>query len=255
MTETSPPNPVESGPEAAAECCPGGWRWPLGVFIAAALAWTFVNFPPIRAQTPEHLQLVDMYSPAELQKEAEIVGRSVVWQNTMLRLGLAGFLLGTVSALFAPMQNKLGWIIGLAIGIIGGVACGLLGAQIAISLRGYFAGGGTIPLMNDPMIKDTLLFAVVSFVLCLPVAIGYFARDPRAVQKSVSIVAGGMFAGILIPFVGGLLLPAANSADFPPGLAISALWLGLIAAAIAALPMMTGARKKAPAPSSTTATA
>lgn len=244
-------DPSAASQEAARPGRFAAGRWAICLLVATVAAWAAVNFTPFRFQLPEHLQGVDMYSPAELQKEAAVVEAQLHWKNSFLELCLLGLCLGAATAFFTGWSVGDRWLVSALVGLVGGVICGAVAVPLGITLRNYLDSGVALPMVDESnrlMVGDAIVYMLTSALLCLPIALAFLvSREEHRLQKALAIVMAGVVAGMLLPVVASLLIPTAQTNLFPPkGPGMTGLWLAVLAGLMFLVTTMTGSRKPKP---------
>ncbi|QDV55756.1 hypothetical protein [Rosistilla oblonga] len=220
-------------------------RWSIAALLSAAVAWTLVNFTPIQFRLPPELRSVDMYSPPELQAQQKELVPITLWRTCIAELTFAGLSLGGVSTLLiagAGTRSRLRFV---AVGIFTGLAFGFLAGQIGWTLRAALATGSLSTLSSDPIVRETLLYFVVSLTLGCPLAIAYYlASGKQAGQGAIAVLLACGLAGAIVP-IAAAPFPNMLTHHFPPeGLGLSGIWFGLIGCLASLLPNAIGSKAK-----------
>jgi len=248
--EPQPDTPATADTEATAGV--GGVaasRTVAAILVAFAVGWAAVNFLPRWFKVPEELMQVDMSTPVEKQIELEEKREEVYWRNNLVNFTLLGLSLGTVPLLRVVGSSIPKPYVPAVTGLVLGILCGPLAFLAAVSLRGYFDAGGTVPLVTGDravLAADMAVFIVAGVVLSLPVAIGICVTDrPRAGQKSIGPALAAVVSGLLMPIGALFLFPNTKTNVLPTDdFGLSTLWLAVFAAFTIVFTTVVGTRKQ-----------
>lgn len=224
------------------------WRWVVGLLIGAAAASACLSLRPLRADVPERLRDVNMYSPKELQDELERAEADVRWKNSVYSLGLAGLCLGVVPPLLVGRSKHRRWFAAVSVGAMSGVVCGVGGGHLGLALRAYLDTGARLPdfVERSPIVLDLLVFSFVTLLLSLPIAFTLAASGERHRTRQVAaVLLSALATGLLAP-VAAAIFPAIATHHFPPeGFLLTGIWLGLFAALVVLFTTVTSAPRRA----------
>jgi uncharacterized membrane protein YeaQ/YmgE (transglycosylase-associated protein family) len=221
----------------------------VAIIVGCIFGWLAYSYPPKTWRIPEELAHVNaMSSAADLAKLA-IVEKSNLWNNSMLKFTMAG--LGV--ALSAFVLNGARNIGGSLSTIFAGAVGGLLAGVVGLVVRQYLDREYPIPLIpqsSRPLFCDTVVFCIISLFLIAPVALLMKTqRNPNDQKRASSVLFGGILTGLLVPFVGALVLPAsASTSQYPPvGVGLTVLWFVSLAILTVALAVFREAKVVQPA--------
>lgn len=220
-TETADPSAV------AADRALSPGRLLAALAIAFLLGWGYNTFVPKFFSVPVELLNVQPTSPpAEQRKLAEAEARQRLG-NGLVHFMSLGVALGLVPVL-AGMGRSAGLtaLVGIVSGLIGGAAAWFMGARVREMVDGSYA----FPLLGDVSNKmegDCLVWGISTFMLSLPVLAGLLLLGGKhGTQMASRVPLVGLFAGVLMPFLGTAVFPLQRSDRFPLQHAgLLALWL------------------------------
>ena len=215
--------------------------WFGGLLVAAVVALLMHVKTPIRSEIPEEYIGVDMYSPADVQRKADIAVNEAKWKNTFYKLGLVGLCLGAIPALAGGWKRNAVPII--VLGVVGGLAAGCLSAYLGMTLRNLANDKNGILLGGDPMVTDMLLFTITNLLLAVPIGAAFLLSGAdQAGQKLLAVLIGAAAAGAIIPLA-GIMLPAAATNVFPvQDIGLTAIWLIVTVLCIGGITPLVGKR-------------
>lgn len=252
MTTDSPqiPDDALTTPESTAPAGLPLGIWTVSLLLAAAVGWAGLNFIPVKPKPPEKFVGVDMYSPADLQKEADAYFLKVKKQVRFRQMTILGGLLGLAPLLFFGFTRRSGWLAGGIVALVAGVLLGVANGDIGERVRTSLGPEVKIPLVDDGnrlVVVDAIVYASVSIVLLFPIAIAFgIGRERQRFQKAFAVVLAGLLAGGLLPIAASQLMPTAQTNHFPPvGIGLTALWLSMLAVLTAVVTTMLGSQKDA----------
>lgn len=238
-------------PETSSASEPTGFPtkpWAISVLAAAVIGWGAVNFLPVLPRAPEKYEGVDMYSPQDLQDEAEEYFLKAKGDKRMRLMTILGGCLGLAPLIFFAQTRRQGWMVGGVVALVAGIglgaACGVAGYQ----LRQALGPEAEIPFVNDDnrlVVVDAIVYVATSALLVLAIGIGFvLSAEEQKIQRSLAILLAGALGGGLVPIL-SVVLPKAQTNLFPPeGLMLTAVWLLTIALLVALLPTATGSKEK-----------
>ncbi|XZE54217.1 hypothetical protein SH139x_000169 [Planctomycetaceae bacterium SH139] len=223
-------------------------RWALGLATAAIIGWLAINFFPVRYSLPEELTAGTVANSPDLQAEASRLETENDFKNGLIGLTLVGIAFGLFPAVFAGGGSSK-MITGSITGAIVGGLCGAAAMLAAQGLRQVFAAPEADELEQPSMWGDIFVYVGTSILVAIPAGLIFLFRpSPTAIQKFTAVPLAGLVAGLLLPILASLALPSVKLEAVPnPDLALSGLWLGLIAALLFAFTTMTGDKKQATA--------
>ncbi|RMF38346.1 MAG: hypothetical protein D6753_15940 [Planctomycetota bacterium] len=232
------PGPVTAGePETAGSESDATVRaaslqqWWMAIAIAGAISWALYSFPAYTWRVPDRLSDVSAMSPQAEQDELAAVELANLWKNTLFRFTFAGLGWGTIGFCLLGRRATKHWTTALG-PLIVGIICGALAGVVGLQVRQYFNLGHPIPLISDenrPLVADSLVMAVTSAILLLPVSfvIG-FQSATRRVGAVWAPPLAGVLTGFVAPLVIGIAFAAENTSIFPPqSLTITIVWYAL----------------------------
>lgn len=228
---------IESG--TSRERHPG--LWAVALLVSAALAALSINYAPRFFQLPEEFRSVGPTHPAEMQQEAKAMTKQNTWWNTLVAYTLAGALFSLCSLFVAPWRSpgraSLAVVGCLAVGIVGGALVAIVGFAVREHLDAGFLG-----LNELPIVADLITWMVVSILMALPVAAALLISGKKSpTQEAIMIPVAGVIMGLLFPVIVSLLLPNANTAEFPPyDSSMIGAWMLLLAVTLWVLTTFTG---------------
>lgn len=229
-------------------------RFALAILTGCVIGWIGYTYPPETWAIPDDMLHIGALSSAEDQARLAAVVSENLWKNTILKFSLAGLGIG-LSGLILNGTRRWG---STFLTLIAGPVCGLLAGVIGLYVRRYLNLGYPIPLVSEasrPLFCDSMVFAVNSILLVLPVAVLLRMQpSPLDHHKAYAMPLAGLLAGILVPFFSAFVLPAATSTTtYPPhGIGLTLLWFTALAGLTILLFAVTGSKKeKQPASSET----
>ena len=201
-------------------------RWIVAILSTGMIAWLAFTFPPKVWRIPDELANVGALSPKADQDKLAAVNNQNMWNNTLLKFGLAGSTLGLIGFFMLGNAHN-GWgaaVITLACGVIVGLTTGALG----LLTKRYLDLDNPIPFISDqarPLFCDIVLFTILSVLLLIPYAVQLrFQADPAERAKAFSVPLAGILTGILVP-VSGAYIVQGHTSTFPPAPTdLTALW-------------------------------
>jgi hypothetical protein len=220
-------------------------HWALGLATAAIIGWLAINFFPLRYSLPEELTAGTVANSPELQAEASRLEAENDFKNGLIGLTLVGIAFGLFPAIFAGGGSSK-MIMGSIAGAIVGGLCGAAAMMAAQGLKQAFAAPEADDLEQPSMWGDIFVYVGTSILIAIPAGLVFLFRpSPTAIQKFTAVPLAGLVAGLLLPILASLALPWVKLDAVPnPDLALSGLWLGLIAALLFAFTTMTGDKKQ-----------
>jgi hypothetical protein len=183
-------------------------------------------------------------SPQSEQDALAAVVLANLWKNTLLKFGLAGAGLGLCGLLLSA--RKLTQSVTT---FVSGIAGGLLAGTAGLFVHRYLALGHPFPLVSEatrPLVCEIILFAAVSILLILPFSILLISQPVKSErQKALTVPLAAILTGLLVPFLGAVVLPAdTNSATYPPvGMLLTLLWFAALAGLTVLLVVYMGSRE------------
>jgi hypothetical protein len=249
----TPPAPQQPGHKAG-EVHPGNARTvsrsmlPVAIIVSSLLGCMGFWFGHrIEWTVPDSLAHVNAMSSTEELELLAATERSNLWNNSWMKYTLAGIGFGVGLFLLGASRGPTAGIIGLILGPAFGWLAGVLG------LMGWkwLDAGQVIPFIGEgvqPLVADSLLFAFVSIVMSLPflILLQVFG-DSELRQKAAAIPLAGLLTGLLVPFVGTLVLPTyASTGIFPfEAGSVSLLWFISLGALLLAMTTFTKSKEQA----------
>ena len=225
-----------------------GRRWLLSLFAVAAIGWLAFNLIPIRFSVPERLMGVDIYSPQDIQEEADALDREIRWKMTLIRATMISIALSCL-AFFAFPNRLLATLIVPVVGVLSGLA----GGAVAVKFRDFLSAGGIDDIAGDlaPMLGDMLAYAILGFFVTLPIAaVLMFSPVAGRMNKALGVPLAGVVAGLVTPFAVSILeilRPLSTPGEtLPLGKVVSAVWLVLLVLAVYVFTTLS-TKPKAPA--------
>ena len=230
-------------------------RWGVCLLVAAAAAWVMLNYTPVQFDTPEELLSVDIYSPPELQTAAAEKSVELYWKNSLTKLGLVGLCLGAVALLAAASADLRRRWVPVVLGLVSGVACGLLTVVLGTFLRRYFDSDVPLPMVDEStrlLVTDMGVYMLTSVMLVLPISLAVLVwGGKQRGQKAVSILLAGVVTGFVVPVTVSVVSHTAQTNVFPPtGLVLTTIWLAVLAVLVFAFTTLTGTRRSKAKPGS-----
>ncbi len=207
-------------------------RWIVAILSVGIIAWFGFSFPPKVWQVPDELLHVGALSPKADQDKLAAVNNENLWKNTLLKFGIAGSALGLIGFfLLGEARNGFGAAI---TSFICGVVAGLAAGTIGLLVRRYLNLDHPIPLISEqsrPLFCDTVVFAILSALLLLPISVQLrFQADNADRSKAFSLPVVGLVTGVLVPVASAIFLHGyTNTSQFPPAPAnLTAIWFAVL---------------------------
>jgi hypothetical protein len=222
-------------------------KWAICLFLVTLGGWATLNFVPVKPETPERLMGVDIDSPQALQTEADAYFLKVGNNARFRQMSMLGGCLGLAPLLFFGLTRRRGWLLAGIIAAVFGVPLGHVANEAGEATRSALVDA-TMPLVNEAnrlVVADAIVFACTSILLLLPIAIAFvFSDESQRNQKAIACVMAAMVGGGVLPLVGSIALPLAQTNRFPPeGLSLTAIWLVTLILFTVVVTTMTGSRK------------
>ncbi len=222
------------------------WRWIAVVSLVSWIAWMTVQFVPIHASMPIHLQKVSVTGPTDLVAEYNMALQTVARKNAYIDLmvigtcfGASGFLLG----------QRLRFVAGFA-NVLCGTLCGIFAAYLAIRFGDYLNFEFRIPWVseqNRTLVSESILFAVGSVLLTVPFVVAQRLHG-SAVQKRRAALGllAGLLVGAFLPLTVSAFFPLERTDRFPPhGMTIGTFWCSFMALSVCGVFLYFGRNAKA----------
>ena len=209
----------------------GVGRFAIAILVGCLLGWVGYTYPPNTWKIPDDMLHIGALSPPADQARLAVVENANLWKNTMLKFSLAGLGIG-LSGLILNGARNVGATL---LTFVSGPLCGLLGGVVGLYIRKYLDLGHPIPLVSEasrPLLCDSLVFASVSVILILPVAILLRLQpSPQDHHRAYAVPLAGLLTGMLVPLVGAFALPVTTSTSaYPPyGSALTVMWFAVLA--------------------------
>lgn len=206
-------------------------RWIVAILATGIIAWFGFSFPPKVWRIPDELANVGALSSKADQDKLAAVNNSNLWNNTLLKFGIAGSALGLIGFfLLGEARNGFGAAIS---SFICGVVAGLAAGTIGLLTRRYLNLDHPIPLIFEqsrPLFCDTVVYGIMSVLLLLPISVQLlFQADHSDRSKAYKLPFVGLLTGLLVPVTSAILLHGyTNTSQFPPTSAdLTAIWFAV----------------------------
>ncbi|MEZ6133687.1 MAG: hypothetical protein R3C53_02135 [Pirellulaceae bacterium] len=204
--------------------------WATAILIAGLLGWLGYSFPPKTWRIPDSMANIGPLSPPAEQAKLAAKEYENLWKNTLLKFGLAGAGIGLVGIFVNRGSNWGSTIVTLLCGAVAGLAAGSLG----LMLRRHLDLDHPLPLISAemrPLVADSAVFALVSVLLLVPVAVFIAMRPDKSERhKAAPSILAGVLTGLLVPVSGAFLFPEANLSRYPlDQLVVTAFWFAALA--------------------------